>query len=476
MPLPRRPLAGLVAVALLAGVGSSAAPALGRDDVVGAPGSAGAGDAYFPLDGNGGIDVQHYAVHDAYAFGSGRISGHTRLTVLATEDLSRFNLDFLLGVRSVRVNGRPAGFSKPHPHELEVSPRAPIASGTTFEVVVHYAGRPAALGYAGERNWLADSGEVVAMNQPHMAPWWFPANDHPLDKATMDLHITVPRSQRVIANGTLVGRTVHGRKATTHWRASEPMAPYLAFFAAGRFQVRSGRHHGLPWYVAVSKAIPEPTRSRSMQLMRRTPKVVSWLEKRLGPYPFSSTGGLTTSLSPGFALENQTRPTYPVLGGEAVPTVVHELAHQWFGGSVAVRGWRDIWLNEGAATFMEVRYAEAHGGPTGRDWLAGRYDALAGSTSFWQLQIGDPGADHLFAWPVYLRGAMALQALRSRIGDPTFELLLRRWVGDHRDSNGSTEEFVALAEEVSGTDLSGFFAAWLHQQSRPARTAANGLG
>ena len=188
------------------------------------------------------------------------------------------------------------------------------------------------------------------MNQPHMAPWWFPANDHPLDKALVDIAITVPRGKQVIANGRLVKRIARGDTTTYRWRADEPMVPYLAFFAAGRFEVSKGTEDGLPWLVAVSQRLAPSVRRDSMELMEKTPGIVSWLETRLGDYPFGQTGGLTTSLQPGFALENQTRPTYPVLGTGGLSTVVHELAHQWFGDSVAVHGWRDIWLNEGFAT------------------------------------------------------------------------------------------------------------------------------
>jgi aminopeptidase N len=212
-----------------------------------------------------------------------------------------------------------------------------------------------------------------------------------------------------------------------------------------------------------------------MRLMKRTPEVVDWLETQLGDYPFSATGGLTTGLDPGFALENQTRPTYPLLGHAALDIVVHELAHQWFGDLVAVENWRDIWLNEGFATFMEVHYDATHGGPSASAWLNSRYDAFGEDSDFWNLAIADPGTRRLFDNPVYLRGAMTLQALRQRIGDPEFRTLLRRWVSENRYGNGSTPEFRRLAEDVSGQDLAGFFQAWLHERSKPARIAENGL-
>jgi aminopeptidase N len=451
-------------VGLVPGPSVATAPPFGGDGI---------GDPYFPLDGNGGIDVRRYEIHDSYEMADRRLSGWTRLTLRATETLSGFQLDFLLPVREVTVDGRRVDWSRPNAHEIRIP--AALQAGSSYDVVVSYAGRPGAKGWDGEWNWLAGDSEVVAMNQPHMAAWWFPADDHPRDKALMDIHITAPRDLDVIANGHRVSRTVHRDRATTHWRAAEPMAPYLAFFAAGHFEVRQGLVHGLPWLVAVSRGLPRDARARSMRLMRRTPGIVHWLQHDLGRYPFSTTGGLTTSLSPGFALENQTRPTYDA-SFLSVGTVVHELAHQWFGDSVSVEDWRDIWLNEGAATFMEERYAETHGGSSAQTWLLKTYNEYADGASFWNLDLADPGPAHLFDWPVYERGAMTLQALRHRIGSADFWRLLRRWVADHRGGNGSTEEFTALAEEVSGQDLAGFFQAWLRAAGRPARTTENGFG
>ena len=470
-PRARRVLRRLVAGTLLALVGGGLpVAAAGPADPVGA---AGIGDPYYPLDGNGGIDVLRYDVHDSYAFGERRLSGWTLVRLVATEDLSAFHLDLLLPVRSVEVAGRAVAWHREGAHELVVD--APLTAGQSYDVVVRYAGRPGEVSWQGERNWLASGREVVAMNEPHMAPWWFPANDHPADKALMDISITVPKDRQVIANGRRLGRVVHGLRATTHWRADEPMAPYLAFFAAGSFAVDQGTSRGLPWYVAVSKQVDARTRADAMTLMRRTPGVVHWLASELGAYPFSTTGGVSTALSPGFALENQTRPTYPMVGPAAVGLLVHELAHQWFGDSVSVARWRDIWLNEGAATFMEWRWDEAHGGLSAQRALTAAYDAQPAASGFWRVVVADPGPADLFSAPVYRRGAMTLQALRRRIGDAAYRTVLHRWLSERAEGNGTSEDFEALAASISGQDLTAFFDAWLRSPVKPARTAANGL-
>ena len=443
-----------------------------------AAGSVGIGDPYFPKDGNGGIDVVHYNVRDSYLFGSGRLAGRTRLDVRATQDLSRFDLDFLLPVRSVSINGQRARFRSVGDHELRITPTTAITNGSQFRVVVRYAGVPAGETSHGEGNWLASPDEVVTMNEPHMATWWFPANDHPRDKASFDIRITVPRGHDVVANGVLVSkRTRHGR-TTAHWRAVEPMATYLAFFAAGDFETRSVSCNGISNYVAVSKHRLAFARGEAAKaLADQTCTITTALANVLGPYPFSAMGGLVTSLPVNFALENQTRPTYPSLGGPNPGLLAHELAHQWFGDSVSVSNWRDIWLNEGFAQYLQTYYlTEVVGGDSMQAWLVDTYDAFASEAGLWKLSIDDPGPDRLFDGAVYTRGSMAVQALRQRIGDTAFWTLLRTWVSQRAYANGSVADFEALATTVSGQDLTAFFDAWLHAKVPPAKTVDNGLG
>ncbi|MCW2738597.1 MAG: peptidase rane alanine aminopeptidase [Nocardioides sp.] len=439
-------------------------------------GASGIGDPYWPLDGNGGIDVSSYAISNRYALATKRLSGRTTVELTATSALTSFSLDFLLRVSKVTVDGREAAFDKADGgHELRITPATALAAGSEHTVVVTYADHPAKYSYAGESNWRASRSEVVAMSEPHMAPWWFPSNDHPLDKAIVDVRIRVPMGREVISNGELKGRKVGRRSTTWHWRADEPMVPYLAFFAAGDFTIAQGTHQGLPWLVAVSQGLSATEQRASMRLMKKTPTVIAGLEKDLGDYPFSVVGGLTTSLDPGFALENQTRPTYPAVGGSYTSLVVHELAHQWFGDDIAVQGWRDIWLNEGFASFMEWRWAENRGGRSGEETLRGYYESTDAQSDFWKVTVADPGAAKVFDSAVYDRGAMTLQALRNRVGDQVFWKIIRTWIQEQRGGNGSTEEFEEVAGRVSGADLSSFFTAWLRTPSKPAKTADNGL-
>lgn len=467
-----RSLAAALSLPLLVAGGYAAA----TDDArVPAPGASGIGDPYWPLDGNGGIDVAAYRIKNTYDLGKQALRGTTKLTLSATSDLSSFNLDFLLHVSKVTVDGVAAAVDQTR-HELTITPATALVAGSDHTVKVTYAGRPNTKRYAGEGNWLANGSEAVAMNQPHMATWWFPANDHPIDKALFDISTTVPKGREVIANGKLVDKVQSKRATTWRWRADEPMSSYLAFFAAGDFTIKKGTSNGLPWVNAVSQQLSASEQKSSLKLLGRTPGIVKALSADLGPYPFSVTGGLTTGLPVFFALENQTRPTYPSVGGDNVPLVVHEIAHQWFGDDVAVARWRDIWLNEGAATFMEWRYAEQHGGKPAADTLRTRYDGIEGSESFWDLSIADPGAQHIFDEPVYDRGGMTLQALRNRIGEEKFWLLIRTWLDTRSGGNGTSEEFETLAAQVSGQDLTGFFTAWLRTPAKPANTVDNGLG
>lgn len=484
----RRATARALAVSLRASVAAVTTAAL----VLGMPapaqarvtGSSSGGDPYFPQDGNGGYQVEHYRIHDTVDPGSGRLRGWTVLRSVSDRDLDRFHVDLVLQVDSVTVNGRPARWSRRTRHEVRITPARALPRDERFRVVVRYHGRPAQVTAVRQRPVLraaADSrpAELLALGEPQIGPWWFAANETPADKATYDITVRVPRGQQALSSGALVERRRSGPHTVWRWRVRQPTTTYLVFLAAGSFVVDRRVDDGRPGWYAVSRRLGADDRRRSMALLKRTPEVLSWLSEELTHYPFTEHGGVVTGLRLGFALETQTRPVYPLIGGpndsHAVSLLVHELAHQWFGDHVAVARWRDIWLNEGFASYVEWAWEEAQGGTTVADRLAEEYGWYAVGSSFWTVRVADPGRADLFSWPVYHRGAMTLAALRHRIGDADFTRLLREWLRRNGGGHGDTAAFTALAEEVSGEDLGTFFTAWLERREKPAATSENGV-
>ncbi|MCA2213197.1 M1 family aminopeptidase [Jidongwangia harbinensis] len=213
--------------------------------------------------------------------------------------------------------------------------------------------------------------------------------------------------------------------------------------------------------------------------LARQPEIIRFLSGVFGPYPFSSAGGIVDDTNQfGFALENQTRPIYArgffssPESGDSV--VVHELAHQWYGDSLALQRWQDIWLNEAFATYASWLWGEHDGLGTAQEAFNSSYQSIPADSEFWQLRIGDPGPEHLFDGPVYERGAMTMHALRKTVGDRAFFRILRTWATSRSGDNVTTPQFVALAERISGQQLDDFFTAWLYTPAKPPAPPGTG--
>ncbi|SEK39071.1 M1 family metallopeptidase [Nonomuraea pusilla] len=431
------------------------------------PGAPGIGDSDFPTDGNGGYDVAHYALDIRYTPSSKQLSGLATVQATATQGLSSFHLDLAgLRVGRVTVDGAAARFSH-EGDELIVTPARPIDRGAAFTTAVTYSGTPrperdpANLGTYGFIP--TDDGAFVAC-QPNGAKTWFPGNDHPADKATFDFTITVPEGTTAVANGEQSAAPVTSGGSTTYrWRERHPMATYLATATIGKFELRQGT---TPDGVPVVAAADPRFHASLGKLYTLSGEVTDYWSKVFGPYPFSSTGGVIDDYQAGYALETQTRPLYGGFSPQDA-IVAHELAHQWFGDSLSISRWKDLWLNEGFATYAEWLWAEHKGGATA-DATFRAFHARPASDPIWSYPPGRARPNDLFDQSVYIRGGMTLHALRKAIGDETFFELLRTWTATHRYGNVTTDEFVALAERMSGKDLGPLFDAWLFEPRRPA--------
>ncbi|MBY5163905.1 M1 family metallopeptidase [Salsipaludibacter albus] len=462
--------AGVAAAALVAtATAAGAAP-----DRPGEPnfsaGADGIGDPYFPLAGNGGIDVVHYDLDIHYtppepdpAPLEGTMDATATIELASTADLDQFNLDLRgLVAESVVVDGKPMAFTQTD-NELVVTPRPKLQAGRNVTVVVEYGGttiRPRDIENA-LYGWVTTRDGAMVVSEPDGSATWFPVNDHPLDKATYEFEITVPEGLVAVANGLLVGESTVDGWTTWTWDAPDPMAAYLATATVGDFVLDSyTAENGTPIIDAVDPSRP----ASSSANLAKTGAMLTFFEGLYGDYPFVSYGAIVDDDSVGYALETQTRSFFSRNANES--TVAHELAHQWMGNHVSPAQWSDIWLNEGWATYSSWMWAEANGGTTAQQSFDNVLN-ISEASSYWTIVVSDPGPFGLFSSPVYTRGAATLHALRTEIGDEDFFALAKEWVVRYGGGTASTNDFRALAEEVSGQDLDQLFDVWLDTPSRP---------
>lgn len=438
------------------------------------PGAPGIGDPYYPSSGNGGYDVSHYDLRLKYQPATDLLEGTATILATTTQNLSRFNLDFGLAVSEIRVDGTKAKYTRSGTQELEITPAAPLAKGKSVSVVVKYAGKPSELSVDGYTAWHRTPDGGVAAQEPDSAVWWFPSNDHPLDKATYDVSVLVPEGTQAISNGTLQSQSSARGWTRYNWRSNKPQATYLTTLAIGKFDITTDTTaSGLPVINAYSKDLGDND-GAARASVERTKEVAEWLSDLYGPYPFNSVGGYVPNVTTGFALETQTRPYYSprqFANGANASVVVHELAHQWYGDSVSVDGWKDIWNNEGFARYAQWLWSEKEGEGTAQELADYVYAQHPADDAFWKVKPGDPGAENQFDLAVYDRGALALQALRNTVGDQSFFTLLKGWPTAHQYGNAKVGDFVQYAEKISGKPLAGLFDTWLYQPVKPAAPA-----
>ncbi|WP_229073892.1 M1 family metallopeptidase [Actinoplanes sp. DH11] len=470
--MTRRVIGTLAVLALLAGCSTGPEPDRpepGPSTVPPSfsPGADGAGDPYFPKYGNGGYDVAGYDLALRYDPKAGTLNGTATITATATQDLSRFNLDLAhLRASEVTVDGAAATGTAGDGNELVITPAAGIVSGRQFTVVVRYGGTPGLLENKalGNGGWMRTADGGVALGQPESASTWFPVNDHPSDKATLKLAMTVPDGVEVLSNGVPGERTTAAGWTTWNWAENSPMASYLATVVIGQYRITTGQHRGRPMVTAIPESLP--ANGPAARSLARTGEITDFLETQFGPYPFQANGGVVVDEDKiQYALETQARPVYGntfFTTGENLSVVAHELAHQWFGDSVALTRWQDIWLNEGFATYAEWLWSEHAGQDTAQEMFETAYN-----TFNWAEIPGDPTPARLFGSAVYQRGGMTVHALRKTMGDKAFFTLVKSWTATHKDRNVTTAQFTEAASKAAGKDLTPFFQSWLYGTQKP---------
>jgi len=413
--------------------------------------------------------VESYEIELDYRVSGNRLDARVQIVAVANQALTLIRLDLQgLEVAKVRVNGsRPARYSL-RGGKLRIRLASAAAAGDRLVIVIRYGGRPGPLpSIWGEVGWEELSDGVIVAGQPGGAPSWFPCNDRPGSKATYRLSVTTDSAYAVLANGLLVGRRRGASRTTWTYEQSQPLATYLATVQIGRYEMRTIAGSPVPERLF---APPELQNSALGDFARQSAMLVLFAEL-FGPYPFDGYTVVVTGDDLEIPLEAQ---GLAVFGANHIDgmkglerLVAHELAHQWFGNSLTLGLWRDIWLHEGFACYAEWLWSERSGGKPA-DVLARRHhQRLAAAAQ--DLRLADPGARTMFDDRLYKRGALALHALRLALGDGTFFAMIRDWVAEHRFGTVSTQLFEEHAARYGSV---GDLGRWLHESAVPGLPAA----
>ncbi|MEV6027028.1 M1 family metallopeptidase [Streptomyces sp. NPDC052036] len=432
-------------------------------------------ERYFASHGSYGHHTLSYDLRLAYDPAGGTLEGRARIRAVADRPLRRVELDLArLAVHTARVDGVEV-HTRRRRNKLFLSAPRPLAAGTPFALEIGYGGRPGPLrtpfGPIGwDRTGDAHDGTLVAA-QPLGAPSWFPCNDRPDDKAAFTFRVTVPHGHQVLANGTLRERRALGPEERWTYHHPGPMAPYLAALYTGRFghETFRARDSATGRLVAGRNAYPARLADPARHDLGRQPQMLGAFTGWFGPYPFETYGAVVVDAELDEPVENQTLSVFGsnhIDGERGWETLVaHELVHQWYGNSVSLRDWRDIWLNEGFATYGEWLWSE-HIGEDSADTIArAEWHRLARGAQ--DLRIADPGRRRIFDDRVYTRGACTLHALRLTMGEDRFFAMLRSWHRIHRGASATTSAFVAHAGRCSPLVTEPLLRAWLYDSRLP---------
>ena len=423
------------------------------------PGSAGLGDRLYPKLGNGGYDVQHYDIDLEFTPAAYRISATTTVDAITTQDLSSFSLDlFGLAVESVSVNGTEAPFEHVD-HKLTISPAEPLDEGELFVVSIVYEGRPQPIDDPAVHwqplGWQYVTGDFyITDGEPTGSMNWFPCNNHPSDKATFTISVSVPAGLTAVANGLLTDQITNDDGTEKFvWTIDDPMSSHNAFVAVGDLVTVRDDSGPAP----ITNYFPPDSAEALSDTFAEMQDMMSWLVERLGPYPFPTYGVLVLNDTESLT-DNQTISVFsPAYATREY--ILHQLAHQWFGNSVTPARWEDMWLKEGLTSYMEFIY------PYGI-WQESSRDEIISYIRGVNAPVGID-VDQLYGISVFWRGALTVDALRREVGDEAFFDILRAFLQQYAHSVATTDDFIAVAESVGGRDLSELFDAWLYSEEMP---------
>jgi aminopeptidase N len=416
--------------------------------------------------------VQQYTLRMALDPASTEIKANVTITAAATLDqLETFSLDFSgYQIQELRVNGELAEYRR-EPNKLWVLLPALQSKGENFTVDIAYSGTgqntPSrylpVLDHVGM--FFEPPDLIYVASEPDGAHDWFPCNDHPRDKAAFRFEIYVPQGMQVAANGTLLETNTGaddpfpggGLTDEYVWEETSPMATYLATVAVSHYTRLDGSSpNGIP----LRSYVFPSSENEFKQTSAPVGEALDWMSTMFGGYPFDKFGYvLVTNL--GASLEDQTM----VILDEAMldeNTMIHEMAHMWFGDWVSLNTWGEMWRNEGFATYISMMW-QFRNNPQGLNQTIQRYEGQIQLNPSGYALDNLPPAD-LFGFDSYVKGAVVVHNLRQTVGDQAFFAGLKDYLAKYGGGTATDAQFQAVMEQASGMNLDAFFTKWVQSK------------
>ncbi|MCB2213673.1 T9SS type A sorting domain-containing protein [bacterium] len=405
--------------------------------------------------------------------GANSFDGTVIMTAEANETLNSFTYNLKdCSIQSVWVNGTAATFNLSN-EVVTVTPASPIASGAEFTVETNYSGNIYGTNADGGMIESSSTNTLFTFGEPYDTRRWLACYDLPFDKVTSEMRVTIDEDYEVLSNGLLESVTNHGNGTHTYyWINDEPVSTYLIAFSAGPYVIVNDDPAGVNDTPVAYWILPQ-WQAQAEYDFGRTDEMIDYFEPLFGTYPFVKYDQAMAAIFGGWgAMEHQTCTT---MGHNLVNNgnryyeniVAHELGHMWWGDYVGPRTFKNIWLNEGFASYSEALWAEHFSLQDRRDILSSFRSSFFNHDNSYRHPIYDPPPGHLFCTTEYKKGAWILHMLRWVVGDQNFFDGLQYYASQHAYETAVTPEFQAAMEQVSGMNLTRFFDEWVYGQGYP---------
>ena len=387
-----------------------------------------------------------------------------KLVTLA-KNQEQIELDFYdnFKINFVKLNGISASYNYSD-NKIEILKHN--LSDDTLNIEIDFEGKPQNLGISSFWMEEKDGHQFLAtLNEPVFASTWFPCNDTPADKATTKISITNDSNIVSLSNGKIFDVVTKGEKRTYVWESEYPIATYLISIYSGEYKKFSQKYYSNKDTMNIDYYVMEENFENAKIDFVNHPDYLKVFSELFGEYPFiKEKYGVVEILWQLGAMESQTLTS---IGGNFISgmnfnesILIHEVAHHWWGNSVTLKSWKDIWLNEGFATYSEALYFER---TRGAKALISTMHSFKQSINLDRGQtLFNPGVD-IFSSTVYNKGAWVLHMLRKEVGDYLFFSGLKSYYNKYKYSNADTEDLKKHFEKISNINLDKFFDQWVYK-------------